>query len=156
MAPSFLHIVQEKGFFMRKRSYRKCVVSIFILAFFSVLLSERLWQMSEYQKYRSMTLKNSWYRAYFFDESMEKISGNLTGECKALYRNVRDEAQFFWLHDGKWEKIGVTHPMQYTMDHFTGCRFGLFMYSTEATGGKAAFSNFIYHCPDGTENQIRS
>lgn len=80
---------------MRKRSYRKCVVSIFILAFFSVLLSERLWQMSEYQKYRIMTLKNSWYRAYFFDENMEKISGNLTGECKALYRNVRDEAEFF-------------------------------------------------------------
>ena len=72
------------------------------------------------------------------------------------FTDLRDEAQFFWLHDGKWEKIGVTHPMQYTMDHFTGCRFGLFMYSTEATGGKAAFSNFIYHCPDGTENQIRS
>ncbi len=29
-------------------------------------------------------------------------------------------------------------------DHFTGCRFGLAVYSTKEPGGWAAFRNFIY------------
>ncbi len=63
------------------------------------------------------------------------------------FTDLKDEAQFFWLHDGKWEELGVSHPMKYSMDHFTGCRFGLFMYSMKTTGGKVAFSSFVYNCP---------
>ena len=65
--------------------------------------------------------------------------------AEADFTGLRDEVQFFWLNGNKWEKLGVTHPMKYTMDHFAGCRFGLFMYSAQEAGGTAQFSSFIYH-----------
>lgn len=63
----------------------------------------------------------------------------------ADFDQMKDEAEF-WYHDGQdWRKIGVKHKMFYRLDHFTGYRFGLFVYSTEETGGRAAFSGFIYN-----------
>ena len=43
-----------------------------------------------------------------------------------------------------WKQLGPEHTMVFALDHFTGCRFGLFLYSTEETGGEAAFSRFTY------------
>ena len=43
-----------------------------------------------------------------------------------------------------WEPLGPAHEMRYALDHFAGCRFGLFLYSTRETGGTAAFSDFAY------------
>ena len=34
--------------------------------------------------------------------------------------------------------------MAFALDHFTGCRFGLFLYAAEETGGSAAFREFTY------------
>ena len=34
--------------------------------------------------------------------------------------------------------------LEFKLDHFTGARFGLFVYSTKEAGGCASFSNFIY------------
>lgn len=80
---------------MKKRKGRKYILSIFVLAFFCVLLTGRLCRISEYQKYRNMTLKNPWYRAHFFDQDMEEVYEGMSGECKTLYQNVKEEAQFF-------------------------------------------------------------
>ena len=42
------------------------------------------------------------------------------------------------------EKFGVINKLQFKLDHFTGARFGLFIYSTKEAGGSANFSNFVY------------
>ncbi|MCR5357074.1 MAG: glycoside hydrolase 43 family protein [Lachnospiraceae bacterium] len=46
--------------------------------------------------------------------------------------------------DGKFRKIGTEHKLRFRLDHFTGCRFGLFVMSGSKTGGKAGFSEFEY------------
>lgn len=58
------------------------------------------------------------------------------------FEDEKDEAVCFIGEAGKWEKIGGTHKLRFRLDHFTGARFGLFVYSTEETGGKAGFSDF--------------
>lgn len=45
--------------------------------------------------------------------------------------------------DGR-EPLGPCHQMHFSLDHFTGCRFGLFMYSARQPGGTASFSDFRY------------
>ena len=52
--------------------------------------------------------------------------------------------QFMRQSGGEWEPFGVRHEMHFTLEHFVGCRFGLFLYATKETGGKAAFSDFVY------------
>lgn len=56
----------------------------------------------------------------------------------------KDEAEFFYDVGEGFQKIGITHKMRFTLDHFTGCRFGLFVYATEETGGSATFRDFRY------------
>ncbi len=60
------------------------------------------------------------------------------------FDHKKDEAEFFYEQNGEWKKIGPTHKMHYTLDHFTGYRFGLFLYSTKETGGQAGFQKFEY------------
>jgi len=70
-------------------------------------------------------------------------------KIKAEFAKMQDEAQFFYDSDGDradWKQIGITHKLYFKMDHFTGCRFGLFVYATEETGGRAGFSRFHYQC----------
>ena len=54
------------------------------------------------------------------------------------------EVRFSWWNGEAWEPLGPAHTMVYTLDHFTGCRFGLFLYAAKETGGSAAFSAFRY------------
>lgn len=61
------------------------------------------------------------------------------------FMNMKDESYFYY-HNGKdFVQIGKTHKLYFKLDHFTGCRFGLFMYSTKHAGGKAYFSRFVYN-----------
>ena len=62
------------------------------------------------------------------------------------FTNMKDEAEFFYFdkEENKYQKIGITHKLYFKLDHFTGCRFGLFVYSTKETGGIAGFENFVY------------
>ena len=43
--------------------------------------------------------------------------------------------------------------MIFKMDHFTGCRIGLFLYSTKETGGIADFYDFAYSTPNTKERE---
>ncbi len=43
-----------------------------------------------------------------------------------------------------WIKAGDSHKMRFGLDHFTGARFGLCVFSQKQTGGEAAFSEFKY------------
>ena len=59
------------------------------------------------------------------------------------YRNRTDKASFFYSLDGqKWEAIGTTLQMAYTIPHFMGYRFGLFNYATKTAGGYADYNFF--------------
>lgn len=46
--------------------------------------------------------------------------------------------------NGEYQKIGTEHKLRFRLDHFTGCRFGLFVMSEKTAGGRAGFSDFIY------------
>lgn len=60
------------------------------------------------------------------------------------FTNMKDEAEFFYETETGWKKIGITQKLYFKMDHFCGCRFGLFMYSTCVVGGSAGFQDFKY------------
>lgn len=58
--------------------------------------------------------------------------------CRTTFADEKDECEF--AVDG--ERIGDVHKLKFRLDHFTGVRYGLFVYSTKETGGSAAFSDF--------------
>jgi beta-xylosidase len=65
-------------------------------------------------------------------------------KVKVDFTEMKDEAEFFYFIGDEWKKIGITHKLYFKLDHFTGCRFGLFVYSTIEAGGFAEFSDFTY------------
>ena len=56
----------------------------------------------------------------------------------------KGRVQFEYEDGGEWKALGPVHTMVFALDHFTGCRFGLYLYSTEEAGGSASFSRFTY------------
>jgi beta-xylosidase len=68
-----------------------------------------------------------------------------TLKVQMYFDNMRDEAAFYYLDNTEWQKIGINQKLYFGLDHFVGCRFGLFMYSTRKIGGKASFSHFVYN-----------
>lgn len=65
-------------------------------------------------------------------------------KCEVDFRDSKDRARFYYLEDQVWKKIGKIHKLAFKLDHFTGCRFGLFYYSTKTVGGECDFMNFVY------------
>lgn len=62
----------------------------------------------------------------------------------ADFTDMKDEVQFHYLDNGEWKRLGILSKLYFRLDHFTGCRIGLFVYATKETGGKAYFSDFVY------------
>ncbi len=64
----------------------------------------------------------------------------------ADFTNQKDEVKFCYFDESSfaYRKLGVTHNVYFKLDHFTGCRAGLFVYATKETGGCATFQNFGY------------
>ncbi len=59
------------------------------------------------------------------------------------FREKKDEAKFYYSLDGKkWNSIGTTLKMSYTLPHFMGYRFGLFNFASQETGGFVDFDYF--------------
>ena len=57
----------------------------------------------------------------------------------------QDTVQFGYLDDQlNRHPVGPPHQLVYRLDHFMGCRVGLFMYSTQEASGSARFSGFSY------------
>lgn len=64
-------------------------------------------------------------------------------KAEADFKNQADKANFYYSLDGKkWQPIGVTLNMAYTLSHFMGYRFALFNYATQTTGGYVDFDYF--------------
>ncbi len=60
------------------------------------------------------------------------------------FLNMNDKARFYFKSPTGFQQIGPDHQLAFKMDHFTGCRFGLFYYATKTIGGTAVFSDFQY------------
>lgn len=73
------------------------------------------------------------------------------------FTDCKDEVTFFYRDadtpESEWRPLGTAHRMVFKMDHFTGCRIGLFLYSTKETGGIADFYDFAYSTPDTKERE---
>lgn len=66
----------------------------------------------------------------------------LRAECD--FAPGKDTAEFFRKTEEGFRKLGATRQLRFKLDHFVGCRFGLFLFSTKETGGTAEFSGFEY------------
>jgi beta-xylosidase len=54
-----------------------------------------------------------------------------------------ETASFEYSLDGEyWQGIGTTVNIRWTLEHFTGYRFGLFYYATQEAGGYVDFDYF--------------
>lgn len=60
------------------------------------------------------------------------------------FKNLKDVATFYYKENDLWQQLGIMHQLYFKLDHFVGCRFGLFLYSTEQVGGLVDFLNFKY------------
>ena len=67
-------------------------------------------------------------------------------KIKACFRfdDMADSVSFFYLNQECWLPVGKPHALVYRLDHFMGCRIGLFCYATKQPGGSAVFSDFEY------------
>ena len=73
------------------------------------------------------------------------LSGQMvTLRATADFTDLSDQVTFEYLHGEQWVQLGPSHKLHFRLDHFTGCRFGLFNYATQSTGGVADFLNFHY------------
>ena len=62
----------------------------------------------------------------------------------ADFTDMKDEVTFFYKTDEEWVPLTKPHKLYFKLDHFVGCRAGLFLYSTAETGGTCIFSDFSY------------
>lgn len=92
-------------------------------------------------------------RAVFDRENIRTVTEEaavpVTGDTFRLritaeFTEMKDEVSFAYLDGAEWKPLGPVHKMSYRLDHFTGYRFALFVYSTEKAGGYAEFSDFVY------------
>jgi beta-xylosidase len=68
-----------------------------------------------------------------------------TLKVQMCFDDMLDEATFYYLANTEWQKIGINQKLYFGLDHFVGCRFGLFIYSTKKISGKASFRHFVYN-----------
>jgi beta-xylosidase len=89
------------------------------------------------------------------DRTADYLPGNLREKVKLTENRIRlriniemedghNTAEFFYQNKNRWKRAGDSHRLFFRLDHCMGCRFGLFLYSTENTGGQALFQNFRY------------
>lgn len=89
------------------------------------------------------------YSSICFDRKSLEIGDPIKKDDNSLFLygpKEDDTALFFYSadKDASPTKIGSSHKLRFVLDHFTGARYGLFVYSTKKVGGSATFSNFRY------------
>lgn len=77
---------------------------------------------------------------------IEVASPIVTVKVAADFSNDRDIAKFYYedKENGSWSQLGIDKKLYFKLDHFTGCRFGMFYYATKKTGGVADFTKFRF------------
>jgi hypothetical protein len=78
---------------------------------------------------------------------LEKVpvdSAKVRFKIEVDFEQMKDEAHLSFDAGKGWTQIGPVQKLYFGLDHFTGCRFGLFIYATKECGGRVTFSEFIY------------
>ena len=73
---------------------------------------------------------------------LDPDSNTVTVGAEADFDDMRDTGRFFYISDGERMQLGPEVKLRFLLDHFTGVRFGLFIYSTKECGGYAEFMQF--------------
>ena len=73
-------------------------------------------------------------------------SAKVTLRVDLVFSSMKDTATFSYstCEGSDFKPLGPDKKLYFKLDHFTGARFGLFIYSTKTTGGTATFSAFKY------------
>lgn len=79
--------------------------------------------------------------------SQKRVTVRLTAD----FLDMHDLLDFEVLEENCWKKVGESHQLRFGLDHFTGARFGLNVFSTKNCGGMAGFSDFVYEVLDEEE-----
>lgn len=74
-------------------------------------------------------------------------SSSVRLKMHADFSRMKDEVTFYYLEDDAWIALGTPHELYFTLDHFAGCRVGLFLYSTQTHGGSCSFTDFEMTLP---------
>lgn len=77
--------------------------------------------------------------------SVETQADAISFRIDVEYGEQEDFAYFFYSDQGEWIQLGEKHALAFKLDHFTGCRFALSLFSTQETGGHADFLDFRYN-----------
>ncbi len=92
-------------------------------------------------------MKNDITPDYMPGTVLEKLK--LPGDTVRLriyadFEDRKETAEFFYESGGSFHRLGGKHKLCFKPDHFAGCRYGLFIYSTKEIGGEAVFRSFSY------------
>ena len=90
-----------------------------------------------------------------FDKRIDFLPGNVVFsriintdvvklQIKVDFSHGKDTAYFYFDTGEEMVYTGISHKLHFGLDHFTGCRFGLFNYATKQPGGKVIFDKFEY------------
>ena len=95
-----------------------------------------------------------------FDAEPGQVVAEIEGASRVTFRmecdfsKDKDTVRFLYttktgnIMPEDFVRLGDEKKMFFSLDHFTGCRFGLFYFPTMTTGGKAYFENFEYFVLD--------
>lgn len=86
----------------------------------------------------NQTLVEKEYARYKMNQNSIKLG------VKFNFIDHADEAEFFYQEEDRWHKLGTTQKLYFTLNHFMGCRIGLFVYATKEIGGYADYTDFKY------------
>ncbi|MCR5086777.1 MAG: glycoside hydrolase 43 family protein [Lachnospiraceae bacterium] len=77
-------------------------------------------------------------------EASAETAGKVTLGIAADFTDMKDTITFFVREDGRRRAVGGEHRLYFRLDHFTGARFGLCVWSEKEAGGSACFTDFQY------------
>ena len=76
---------------------------------------------------------------------------NVTLRMDCDFSAGADRVWFSYRKEAELITVGEAQPVYFRLDHFVGCRVGLFCFSTKASGGTAGFSDFKYLTEFGSQ-----
>lgn len=63
-------------------------------------------------------------------------------KATADFTYMTDVSAYYYKLENRWIQVGQNHKLHFSLEHFTGCRFGLFYFATKEIGGSVDFMNF--------------
>lgn len=109
----------------------------------------------EHGSYYLVLIGRQLTNASLWDRAQDYMPGRVLEQVKLTEKTVRvrmnlnfedmqDTAEFYYQNKNRWKKFGGPNNLYFRLDHFAGCRIGLFNYATKEIGGEVMFRDFRY------------